>query len=287
MKRSRRAVGALAVLVASLSGAHLGSGALHGQTFGLDRLQPNFRTDGDIVAPYFDGWYENPDGTFTYSFGYMNRNTEEVVDIPLGPNNFISPEQFDGVQPTHFVPVRYQGYSGRRERGVFSVTVPAGFDGDVVWTLTHAGRTYAIPARATSTTYELGHFPMGSGSLPPTIRLGDEGPEGRGRAGLLAAPMSASVGVPLQLLVSGEDQGIREERYPVNMTWQKHQGPGSVVFGPVSGRIAAGEQGTTTATFSEPGEYVLRVRIDNFLARDSNFGFQCCWSNGYVAVSVK
>ncbi|MDR0786493.1 MAG: hypothetical protein LBG44_01265, partial [Gemmatimonadota bacterium] len=28
---------------------------------------------GGIVAPYFDGYYTNPDGTYTFSFGYMNR----------------------------------------------------------------------------------------------------------------------------------------------------------------------------------------------------------------------
>ena len=40
------------------------------------------------------------------------------------------------------------------------------------------------------------------------------------------------------------------------------------------------------ATFREPGQYVLRVRVDNFRALDSNFDNQCCWSNGYVPVTV-
>jgi len=48
----------------------------------------------------------------------------------------------------------------------------------------------------------------------------------------------------------------------------------------VSGRA------TTTVTFSEPGEYVLHV-----LATDASLeaerGYQCCWSNAQVKVSVK
>ncbi len=53
------------------------------------------------VAPFFDGWYANPDGTISLSFGYSNLN-KETVEIPLGPNNFITPKEFDGRQPTSF-----------------------------------------------------------------------------------------------------------------------------------------------------------------------------------------
>ena len=40
---------------------------------------------------------------------------------------------------------------------------------------------------------------------------------------------------------------------------------------------------TTTATFSEPGDYLLRVQaIDG----TGSFEFYCCWTNGYVEVTV-
>jgi len=39
-------------------------------------------------------------------------------------------------------------------------------------------------------------------------------------------------------------------------------------------------------TFSEPGEYLMRARVDNFSATDSGDGDQCCWTNGYVKVTV-
>jgi len=43
---------------------------------------------------------------------------------------------------------------------------------------------------------------------------------------------------------------------------------------------------TTQATFMEPGDYVIRLRVDNFAAPDSSMGNQCCWSNGYLPVTV-
>ena len=44
---------------------------------------------------------------------------------------------------------------------------------------------------------------------------------------------------------------------------------------------------TTTATFKQPGDYVIRGRVDNFGRVDTSAGNQCCWTNGYVKVTVK
>jgi hypothetical protein len=49
---------------------------------------------------------------------------------------------------------------------------------------------------------------------------------------------------------------------------------------------AASGKATTTATFSEPGEYVLRV-VANDWSGDGGRGAQCCWTNGQVKVSVR
>jgi hypothetical protein len=43
---------------------------------------------------------------------------------------------------------------------------------------------------------------------------------------------------------------------------------------------------TTTVTFSEPGEYLLHV-LANDASGDGGQGYQCCWSNAQVKVSVK
>ena len=89
---------------------------------------------GQDVAPVFEGWERSPDGTFNMVFGYMNRNYEEQVDIPIGPNNKIEPGSADQGQPAHFYP--------RRQEFVFKVKVPKDWgQQDLVWTLTAAGKT--------------------------------------------------------------------------------------------------------------------------------------------------
>jgi hypothetical protein len=43
---------------------------------------------------------------------------------------------------------------------------------------------------------------------------------------------------------------------------------------------------TTTATFSEPGEYWVRGQV-NDASGDGGGGDQCCWTNVHVKVVVK
>ena len=130
------------------------------------------------MAPFFDGWYRNPDGTVTLSFGYSNLNLTEVVEISLGPDNFIEPAEFDGRQPTSFPPVVREGATSTRrrdrERGVFTVTVPASFSGDVVWTLVNQERTFSVPGSAKTGAYQL-RWPMAMGSQPPLVRFSPDG----------------------------------------------------------------------------------------------------------------
>ena len=62
---------------------------------------------GQGVAPVYEGFDINPDGSFNMWFGYMNRNYEEELDIPVGPDNRIEPtgpgrSGPDAGQPTHF-----------------------------------------------------------------------------------------------------------------------------------------------------------------------------------------
>jgi hypothetical protein len=265
-------------------------------------------SDGLRVAPFFDGWYENPDGTIALSFGYSNLNRSEVVEIPLGPDNFIQPKEYDGRQPTSFPPVvptaggdgsgaPSSGDRRQRERGVFTVTVPAGFRGDVVWTLRYQGQTYSVPGRARVGAYRL-QWPMAMGSVPPLLRFSPTGPSGRGPMGIQADPQRITVGAPLSLAVWTSDDSEREkepvpikqkagEKAAINVSWSKHSGPGDVVFTPPRTPIAELQgSATTSAVFKQPGEYVVRVRADNFGRVDTSPGNQCCWTNGYVRVTV-
>jgi len=115
----------LAVPTCALSLLGLASlGAQHpieGTEWSVDILRPS----GQPVVPIFEGWWRNPDGTYDLSFGYFNMNTKEAIDIPLGPDNFIEPASFNGMQPTHFDPVPNDGRGSRRFFGVFTLTVPA------------------------------------------------------------------------------------------------------------------------------------------------------------------
>src|SRR6478736_4433466 len=83
---------------------------------------------GQNVVPVFEGWERNADGSFTMVFGYMNRNYEQELDLPVGPENTVEPGAPDQGQPTHFYP--------RRQQFVFKVRVPKDFGKkDVIWSL--------------------------------------------------------------------------------------------------------------------------------------------------------
>ncbi|WP_419161530.1 hypothetical protein [Candidatus Palauibacter sp.] len=246
---------------------------------------------GEPVAPFFEGWYRNDDGTFTLSFGFFNLNTEQILEIPLGPDNFIEPGEFDGMQPTHF-PVR-----PRRDRGVFSVTVPAHYgDGEqrLVWTITANGVTYSVPGRVGVSALQLDYGPRAMGSVPPMVRFDPEGPAGQHVQGVWGEPRTAKVGEPLTLQLWTDEVSDRDpedlvnQEVDVEVSWFKHLGPAAEVsFEPWQITIAGGTgEATTAAVFSEPGEYVLRARVDNWNANDSTGGDQCCWTNAYVRVTV-
>ena len=267
-----------------------GSAPVHAQQVQRLPLAP-IPAKGEPVAPFFEGWYRNDDGTFTFSFGYFNLNTQEVIEIPIGPDNFIEPAEFDGAQPTHF-PVR-----PRRDRGVFSVTVPASYgDGEqrVVWTITSNGVTYPVPARVFAPALQLDYGPRAMGSIPPLVRFDPEGEAGQHVQGVWGEPRTVRVGEPLTLRLWTEEVSVRDPEDLVNqvvdveVTWFKHQGPAApVAFEPWQITVEGGTGETATAaTFSEPGEYVLRARADNWDANDSAGGDQCCWSNAYVRVTV-
>src|SRR5262249_55212520 len=89
---------------------------------------------GQNISPAYEGWEELHDGRY-FVFGYMNRNWEEEIDVPVGPDNGFNVGRVDQGQPTHFLP--------RRNRFVFRVPVPEGFGekDELIWTLTTHGKT--------------------------------------------------------------------------------------------------------------------------------------------------
>ena len=93
---------------------------------------------GQSITAAFEGWFRNPDGSFSLLFGYYNRNLKQELDIQPGPDNRMEPGGPDLGQPGHFLP--------GRQWGVFTVTEPANFgSAKLTWTLTANGVTTAVP----------------------------------------------------------------------------------------------------------------------------------------------
>ena len=258
-----------------------------GTQFDVQFLRPS----GGPVIPIFEGWYQHLDGSYELSFGYFNVNTEELLEIPLGPDNFIEPKKFDGVQPTTFLPMPA---GDRRHWGVFTVPVSADFGNqDVVWTLRIHGQELSVPGRVTSPPYQLnGWIVPGEGTASPLLRFDPDGRAGRGPWGLRTGPVMARVGQAIQLNAwTGRDEKFKSDTRPIHIKWFKHQGPGDVHFSNTEVEIRAelwteSTTGTlidTNAVFSEPGKYVVRVLAFNTIRE---FEFQCCWTNGYIDVIV-
>ena len=252
---------------------------------------------GDSVSASFEGWFKNPDGTINLLFGYFNRNRQQEVDVPVGPNNRIEPGGPDRGQPTHFMPGR--GW------GMFAVKVPANFgEQRLTWTLTANGKTTSVPGYL-HIDYELSPLVEAAvGNTPPEMAFAEQGPWMQGPHGGLTGAATAKVGTPATISVWVSDDakfttnnGVRPRVMPpaVIVHWTKFRGPGDVKFAndrtpasPVERKGAKAVfngKADATVTFSEPGEYILNAQGNDY-SGDGGAGFQCCWSNAQVQVNV-
>jgi len=258
------------------------------------------------VTPAFEGWFYNKDGSQSLLIGYFNRNAKQELDIPIGPNNRIEPGGPDQGQPTHFL-------TGR-QYGVFAVRVPKDFGTkQLTWTLVVNGQTNVIPMHLKADWVVEPYLDAGSQNTPPVLKFEPNGPAFTGPPVGIAASYSTTLSNPLALTTWVADEGAKVnvvERpqaprgrgatargssgtaFPappaLSITWSMYRGPGTVTFDKAKPSIdrADGGKATATATFSAPGEYVLRVQA-NDQSGDGGGGFECCWSNAHVAVSVK
>lgn len=162
---------------------------------------------GQTVSPAFEGWEKNEDGSYSMLFGYMNRNWEEEVDVPVGAENSFSPGEPDRGQPTHFLP--------RRNRFVFKVRVPADWGKkELVWTLTTKGKT----ERAYATLREDSLVDnLVQASEQGAIGAGISSPEIRANVApdltLDGGDRRAQVGQPLTLITFAKDDGVPAPRF--------------------------------------------------------------------------
>ena len=299
----RSAIAALMLLVVA-------SSTPHAQQPPASRALTVLPPIGLPIIPVMEGWYENDDGSATISFGYHNKNLKGTVVIPFGENNRIEAAQFDGIQPTFF--------DRGRQTGVFTVTLPADMRNESVWWFIQTGENpmHEVPGRASAEAYQLDRRPRPQGSVPPTVWFDEDGPRSSGPDGIvteLGNPVRT--GTPVVLTVHATDPSERDpndprfkEPIPVRASWAVHQGPAAVQFArhesteipePSDSPAPAAEPrfqdvslprgsgvANVYATFVEPGQYMLRMQVDNWAAPESAKNDQCCWTNVYQRITV-
>ena len=256
----------------------------------VSEIDNNFKyNSGQDIQPIFDGWTHNPDGTFAFHFGYLNRNYVQELPIPIGPANNIEPGGPDRGQPTYF-------YT-RTQRNKFTVNVPKDWGKkEVTWTLTANGKTqkavgwlqpeWEIDATGGSSgartdqasknqppTFAIDAALSGTVSTPLTLnaKVTDDGlPKAGGgprkpavgqetppllQGGVSDAPVNVPSVAPNPGGGGGGGRG-RGSQGPT-VSWIVWRGPAGATFTPGSAPVKDG-QAQTTAVFSKPGEYVLR-----------------------------
>ena len=210
----------------------------------LSAQSPSY-TKGQNVAPAYEGWEQAADGTKYFLFGYMNRNWEEEIDVPVGPDNGFtvggdrgagaSAVGSDQGQPTHFLP--------RRNRFVFRVRVPNGFaeKDELIWTLTTHGKTEKAYASLrpdyvvddvvkASETGALGagtSSPEVRSNKPPTVRVQE------------VKARSVKIGEALTLVSEVKDDGIPKPRDPARLAAAQARAAAQTSGGATTGAAAA------------------------------------------------
>ena len=231
---------------------------------------------GQNVAPAFEGWERNPDGTINMVFGYLNRNYEEEVDIPIGPNNTVDLGGDDRGQPTHFYP--------RRQRFIFKVMVPKDWDKNrkLAWTLTSHGRT-DVAKGWLQPEWELNQGVYSENNGGGVLEEGNQAPVVEG-----SPAQTITLPSPLTLKVAAIDDGLpkpprrtpnaatatpdaapanpdvnarRRRAEGLRIRWIQYRGPGKATFDPVNVPAVYGKPVdlTTKVSFSAPGTYLLRA----------------------------
>lgn len=264
-----------------------------GATASSSAQQERFNS-GQSVVPNFEGWERNPDGTFDMVFGYMNRNHVEQLSVPVGPDNNIQPGGPDRGQPTYFYP--------RLNRYIFRITVPKewGKKTELVWTLTVHGKTekayaWLQPEWEIDRKVEVSNTGGGGGTseliyknqrpvlkvdpvqpvtlprpLALTVSVTDDGipvPKPRRQPAIgqesppaLQGASSSPVNVP-QYQASRPPLGL-------SVAWFVYRGPAKVTFDPDGYQSVKDGKVVATASFAQPGTYVLRaVGYDGMLRK--------------------
>jgi len=234
---------------------------------------------GQDIQPYYEGWIHNKDGSFDLVFGYFNRNWQEELAIPAGPDNLIEPGGPDRGQPTYFLP--------RRQGWVYRVRVPADFGkGVVTWTIKANGKTQKAYGELLPVEEITERIVMTRGNLNP----GDDDPN---KPPSIAIEPVATVSVDTATVLTAAvvDDGLPKPR-PVapppavapgdataiqaqanssasgrprglTVTWMQLRGPAKARFDREGPTLVANGKAATSVRFSERGTYVVRATAND------------------------
>jgi hypothetical protein len=268
----------ICVVICLLAGSLLPGGANRARAQGLSQLptynpQTQFSSGQDVV-PVYEGWLRNADGTFTFVFGYFNRNWKEEPVIPAGPDNKVEPGEPDRGQPTYFLP--------RRQPWVFRVQVPKDWgQQELVWTITAHGRTEKAYAQLIPEEEILERLIQTRGNLNP----GEDDPNKPPSITIASVP-PAEVSKPVSLTALVSDDGLPKPRAApksrpgaipqaqtntatglrppgLSVKWFEYRGPAKVTFDSAGQIAVSNGRAVTTARFAVPGTYVLRATADD------------------------
>ena len=232
---------------------------------------------GQNVVPYFEGWIKNADGSFDLVFGYFNRNWEQELVIPAGPDNFVEPGPADRGQPTFFLP--------RRQGWVYRVRVPADFGKQTLtWTLKVNGRVEKAYGELQPVEEITERIIMTRGNLNP----GDGDPN-KPPTIAIAPPAAASAGRIVNIVATIADDGLPKPRAAIARTnvgdatriqaqtnsvataarrgltvsWMQLRGPAKAAFDKTGAMPPSDGRSEVGVTFTQPGTYVLRATAND------------------------
>jgi hypothetical protein len=195
MRANRSAVAALAAVMAVAAWVMVGAGQGAVPRTGAQSRLPlePLGVRGEAVWPAFEGWGpDKQDGTSLILIGYNNRNIDQEIDIPVGPNNHIEPGGPDHGQPTHFL-------TGR-QWGVFAIAVPKDFGTrKLTWTLTANGHVSVVQFWLNPPYWVDFYRHSATLNEPPVIRFSIDGPAMTGPPRGIAQTLEGTVTRPVKL----------------------------------------------------------------------------------------
>ena len=234
--------------------------------------QTKFDTGQDVV-PVYEGWIQNPDGTFDLVFGYFNRNYQEELAILPGPDNMVDPGGPDRGQPTYFLP--------RRQARLFRVRVPKDWGDKVLtWTIKANGRTEKAYGDLLPVQEINEHIISSGGNSVP---YGDEDPN-KPPTITLAPLTRVQVSAPATLTATVTDDGLpkppprpvrqatttrdgaiqRQTNFAnaprargLTVRWLEYAGPAKVTFDPPGAIPVTNGTAAVKARFAAPGTYTF------------------------------